>query len=190
MKGYNKLIIVGKGASGKDYLRRYLKNKGVSVSILHTTRPKRSGECHKKDYYFIDNEKFNNIKEEDSFLYTQEFEVINPKNKEKEKIQYGITKKQFYKNRIHILTPFAVESLKDYILNQCHVLYLDIDDNIRHERMSTRKNMLDEVERRITSDNIDFNDFNKYDKLIQDPNFDAEEIYMDIMFSFEIDKSS
>ena len=190
MKGYNKLIIVGKGASGKDYLRKYLKSKGLSVSILHTTRPKRSGEYHKRDYYFINNEKFDNIKQEGSFLYTQEFEVINPKTKDKEKVQYGITKKQFYKNRVHVLTPYAVNSLNDYILSQCNVLYLDIDDNTRRERMSSRKKMLDEVERRIASDNIDFKDFNNYDKIIQNPNFDAEEIYMDVMFSFELAKSS
>lgn len=190
MEGYNKLIIVGKGASGKDYLRKFFKQKDVSVSILHTTRPKRQGELHRKDYYFVSQSKFDAIEKEDSFLYTQNFNIMNPNNNEISTVSYGLTIKQFYKNRVHILTPHALKFIKPNVLNNCNILYLDIDREIRKERMIGRKKMMDQVERRLDADDNDFKDFTMYNSIITDPNFNAEDIYIDMMYSFEIAKNS
>ena len=54
MEKKEKLIIVGHGASGKDYLASELIKLGLKKSITYTTRPKRSGEEDGIIYNFID----------------------------------------------------------------------------------------------------------------------------------------
>ena len=48
----NKIILVGKGASGKDHLRKILEGRGFTYGISYTTRPPREGEIDGQDYYF------------------------------------------------------------------------------------------------------------------------------------------
>ena len=45
----NKVVIVGKAASGKDYLREYFERCGLLVCVSDTTRPKREGEIEGKE---------------------------------------------------------------------------------------------------------------------------------------------
>ena len=40
----------------------------VIASVSHTTRPKRSGEVHGKDYFFVDHATFQRMQAEDKFL--------------------------------------------------------------------------------------------------------------------------
>ena len=39
----SKIVIVGKAASGKDYFRKILADKGFKSGVSHTTRPPRKG---------------------------------------------------------------------------------------------------------------------------------------------------
>ena len=39
-----KLILVGKAASGKDFLKDRLNNKGFTIGVSHTTRLPRNNE--------------------------------------------------------------------------------------------------------------------------------------------------
>ena len=52
-----RVIIAGKGASGKDHLRKLMESRGFKYCISHTTRPKRDNESEGEDYYFIDKSK-------------------------------------------------------------------------------------------------------------------------------------
>ena len=52
----NKLVLVGKAASGKDHLRKRLMDKGLNYGISHTTRPPREGEVDGQDYFFVSEE--------------------------------------------------------------------------------------------------------------------------------------
>ena len=48
------IAIVGNSGTGKTYLSRYLGMRlGIPVIVSHTTRPRREGEIHGKDYFFI-----------------------------------------------------------------------------------------------------------------------------------------
>ena len=49
----NKVILVGQGGGGKDYLGQYLINMGFKKNIAYTTRPEREGEIDGEDYNFI-----------------------------------------------------------------------------------------------------------------------------------------
>ena len=44
MQRMNKVILVGKGASGKDHLRKILEGRGFTYGTSYTTRPPREGE--------------------------------------------------------------------------------------------------------------------------------------------------
>lgn len=48
------IAIVGNSGTGKTHLSRYMGMRlGIPVIVSHTTRPRREGEIHGKDYFFI-----------------------------------------------------------------------------------------------------------------------------------------
>ena len=49
-----KIILVGKAASGKDFLKNRLSSKGFVSGVSHTTRPARANETDGVDYHFVD----------------------------------------------------------------------------------------------------------------------------------------
>ena len=53
-----KIILVGKGASGKDYFKDFLLSKGFKTSVSHTSRPRREGEIDGKTYHFVTDKEF------------------------------------------------------------------------------------------------------------------------------------
>mgnify|MGYP000954014175 CR=1 FL=1 len=48
-----RVIIVGKGGSGKDHLRKSLSEMGYKYCVSHTSRPPRQGEEGGVDYFFV-----------------------------------------------------------------------------------------------------------------------------------------
>jgi len=63
-------IISAPSGAGKTTLVRRLLDSldGISVSISHTTRPQRRGETDGADYFFIDDEEFRKMLEDNRFL--------------------------------------------------------------------------------------------------------------------------
>lgn len=66
----NLIVISGPSGSGKTSLaRRALENlPGLKFSVSHTTRPARRGETDGVDYFFVSEEEFLKMVEEDAFL--------------------------------------------------------------------------------------------------------------------------
>jgi hypothetical protein len=57
-----KIILVGAGGSGKDFLRKKFQKRGFKYCVPYTSRPKRAGEKEGVDYYFKDDSFFvNNV---------------------------------------------------------------------------------------------------------------------------------
>lgn len=162
-----KLIISGKSGSGKDFLLRKLNQLGYSVGVKTTTRPKRQKECDGIDYIFETNQ---NFKTQDMIVW-QEF-----KNHKNDKWLYGFDKNEFGKSNIFIMTPGEIEQLNSEIRENCFVVYLDIEESIRRNRLSIRKDNNDSIERRLQADNKDFENFNEWDLKITDPEFSVEDI--------------
>ena len=162
-----KLLICGHSGSGKDFLLRQLKEKGLKASIKVTTRPKRKNEFEGVNYYFKTLNQFESL----DLLVSQDF--FNDKG---ELWKYGILKEDFNNSQAFILTPGEVRQLTPEVRKNCFVVFLDIDRSIRESRISNRQDQNDSIKRRLDADEIDFKNFTDYDLKITDPEFDVDSI--------------
>lgn len=156
MKG--KIIIVGPGGSGKDFLRKKMVNKGFEYGVSFTSRPPREGECEGVDYYYREDDFFEN--NSDIFLELQEFNGW----------KYGISKGEFSVKNLFILSPAGIKSLPDSFREDSFVIYLNPPEEIRVKRLSER-NDADSVDRRLIADRKDFFGFSDYDIVVTNENF-------------------
>ncbi len=156
-----RLIIVGKGGSGKDHLRKMLQDEGFRYCVSHTTRPPRKDETHGVDYFFIslDSAIHEFILKEQFY----EFVVFNG-------WLYGTSKEQFQRSNLFIMTPSGIAKLSPSDRKESLIVFLDIDEPIREHRLSMRKDS-DDVRRRLEADFNDFKDFTDFDERITDPFF-------------------
>ena len=155
-----KILVVGHGGSGKDFLVHKLINRGFKKCISHTTRPKRKNESDKKDYYFISEKKFKENISNNSFI---EYQVFNT-------WYYGISKKEFDECDVLIVTPHFIKQLSKKYRDNCFIIYIDIDENIRRNRLNKR-NDSDSTDRRIFEDKKLFDNFCDYDLKIKNTDF-------------------
>jgi guanylate kinase len=165
-----RIIIVGKGGSGKDHLRKELEKVGFRYCVSHTTRPPRDGEIDGEDYYFIS-------------IDSAAHEFIG-KGKFYEHVifnewVYGTSIDEFLKSNLFIMTPSGLSKMKEIDRKESVVVYLDIDEDIRRERLSKR-NDADKIERRLEADKKDFNSFTDFDYAIFDPFFSAKDPIFDL----------
>lgn len=158
--GNKRIVIVGHGGSGKDYLKQRFINKGFKPSVSCTTRPPRQGEENGKDYHFVTKEEFQTKVDENLFFEYQEFRGWG----------YGTTRKEFDTADIFIMTPPAIKELSKEDRDSSLVIFIDIDEKIRGKRLSDR-NDADSVERRIKADREMFDGFFDFDIRITDPTF-------------------
>lgn len=160
-----KLIILGKGGSGKTHLRNRLIEDGFTPIIQHTTRPIRKNEINGIDYHFrkkFDERKVNN----GSILEYQKYRDWH----------YWTTMKEFKKGDFMIVNPKSLGQLqvnleerlsKQYKLFK---IYLNPSDEIIYERLSLRRDA-DDPNRRFKQDKIDFANLVDYHLEINNPYF-------------------
>jgi guanylate kinase len=160
------LVFCGKSASGKDtlaqlVLKHYNKLR-FRKAVSHTTRPKRDGEIDGYDYHFIDDDTFEQMKEDNKFIEETSYNVNG-------KIwHYGYSKNEFKDdcNYIVILNPYGLEAfLKSEFKDNLKVVYLECDDDERMERYFARDNhktnyetLKKQYEARVKQDDNDFKD--------------------------------
>jgi len=162
-----RIILCGRAASGKDYLRKLLEESGFKYQISYTTRPPRQNEVAGKDYFFLTKEDFQDMIALDKFYEYVEFNNW----------YYGTSKEQFNTiGSVFIMTPAGLSHLSRTDRDESLVIYLDMPESIRRVRIAER-NDADTVERRIEADNKDFNDFENYDMHIENPEFTIEEFF-------------
>ena len=119
-----RIIIVGKAASGKDYLKSKFIEKGFINAISYTTRPIRENELNGKDYLFIAEEEFKS-KINNNFFY--EYNQFN-------NWYYGIPRHLFLnEGAVFIMNPSGIYKLNKSDRESSFIIYLDIDKNIRKE---------------------------------------------------------
>ena len=166
ISGKKRIILVGRAASGKDYLRKLLVDEGYKYQISYTTRPPRPNEIPNVDYFFLTEDEFKSMIDKDEFY---EYVVFN-------NWYYGTSKKQFYSNdSMFIMTPAGLSHLSQKDRDESLVIYLDAPESIRRVRMSQR-NDADNVERRIAADEKDFSEFENYDIHIDNHEFTIDDV--------------
>jgi guanylate kinase len=166
-----RLILIGKAASGKDYFQKRLVDEGWIPLRQYTTRPKRPTEVG-DEYHFVTEEEFDNIS----------YKLVSVQNFNGWK--YGFDMDEALKSDVMIFSPanffnmvydFDIKNLELSISST--VIYLDIDEYTRRERLSVRYvggSEDDSLERRLRADADDFEFFDnidgdEYQKNIQVP---------------------
>ena len=156
-----KLILVGKGASGKDHLKNRLRAKGFKTGVSHTTRPPRVNEVDGVDYHFIDEDIFTAMVKDGRFIEHMDFNGG----------WYGQTEEDFNGADVMIMSKEGLEMLPSKFREQAIVIYLDVDFLTRLERLNDRNDKNDEVHRRLRADDTQFKGFNDFDIRVTNPNF-------------------
>lgn len=155
-----RIILVGKAASGKDHARKILESKGYSYGISYTTRPPRSNEENGKNYHFVSEEVFTKMAERGDFYEHVSFNGW----------MYGTSKTHFGEKNVFIMTPSGLSKVSQADREKSFVIYFDMDDEVRRDRLSQR-NDSDSAERRLAADKIDFENFTDFDIRITNPEF-------------------
>ena len=171
-----RLIIVGKGGSGKDHLKNLLVDSGIRYSVSHTTRPARNGESDGTDYHFVTDEKFYEMANAGDFLEHVSFNGWH----------YGTSKKEFEISQLLIMTPSGLPKLGDDLRSESFVLYIDIEEDVRRKRLSTRRDA-DDVERRLAADKNDFENFSDYEARLTNPDFTIDTLMENIIMKEDED---
>jgi len=158
-----RIILVGRGTSGKDYLRKRFETKGFKYQISYTTRPPREGEVDGVDCFFITQEKADEMTQKGEWKHLIYFNNWG----------YGTTKEQFYSDDcpIFLFTPEAIELISEEDMKTSFIIYLDPPSRIIKKRLSERKMPGDTAERRYKADVKQFKNFNTYDMRITTSNW-------------------
>ena len=156
-----KTVIVGKAASGKDFLRKRMMQQGARYGVSYTTRPPRVDEVEGKDYLFISEETFLSKVSDGEFIEYQQFNGW----------YYGMTKDIFDACEVMILNVEGLAMLSEDIRRQCFVIFIDIDKDTRIERLGIRKDTDDLIWRRLEADEKQFEGFTNYELRITNPDF-------------------
>lgn len=158
----HKIVICGPGGSGKDFLRKKLENKGWKYGVLYTTRPMRSNEKFGTDYFFINDQQFNDLKESSQLVEASIFA---------HGWQYGTSLDTWNNCNLFVMSPNSLRQIKEkFTLADVFVIYLNTPEEVRRARLMSRQDA-DSVDRRLYTDNADFKDFSDFDIKIIDPNF-------------------
>lgn len=159
-----RIILVGKAASGKDFLRRKFESRNFKYAVCYTTRPPRDNEVNGTDYYFINETEASDMIERGQFY---EYTMFNG-------WIYGITHAQWNQTggeNLFIMTPTSISNISDEDRTQCFIIYTDIDIETRRHRLSKRIMPGDSLERRISADEQDFKNFTEFDIRITNSEF-------------------
>lgn len=170
-----RIILCGQGASGKDYLGAELVKAGYELPISYTTRPPRENEVDGINYKFVDESKFRSLIDNNEM-----YEYVEYRNRGKDSNQtwfYGRTKEDFYSGNLMIMTPGGIRQMSDKDRSESYVIFLNIPEDIRRERMDDRVGA-DDTERRLRTDREDFKDFTDYDYVVSNPKFIPSNIQM------------
>lgn len=154
-------ILVGKSATGKDAILRYLVNTYKYEPIVSiTSRPKRVGEVDGREYNFISYKEFKLLIKNDKLI---EYRSYNTLVDNKPEIWYYGLKKQHFDNDKNYAVILDIDGAKNFInyigKKNCVVYYINTKDEIRKIR-AMKRGSFDEIEwnRRLEDDNKVFNE--------------------------------
>jgi guanylate kinase len=139
------ICILGCSASGKSTIEEELTKYGYSKIISYTTRPIREGEENHKNYHFITKEKFIELKEDNFFGESTQYNSWF----------YGIAKEDMRSDAVAVIESFGFRQIQKLAEGEGFKItsfFIDAPERVRLKRMVDRGDNLMEIFRRIFSD--------------------------------------
>ena len=135
------LIITGPSGVGKNTIINALSKKlDFNFSVSYTTRPKRVSEVNGKDYYFISNEEFQNMINNNELVEFEEYGGF----------AYGTSRKELNQDGLVILDLEVNGATKLLNNNNDFIgLFIDIDDKELINRLKNRGHNSDFISKRM-----------------------------------------
>ena len=153
----SKYIIVGPGASGKDWMLQKMVGMGMKPMKQYTTREVRENETG-DEYHFVSEPEFMDMDNHAKFISVNFYRIG----------WYGVSYDELKNSDVAILSPANVvdifttfpELRKDFT-----IIYLAIPEEVRRERLAKRyiNKVGDDNEVRLKNDAKDFKDFSIWD---------------------------
>lgn len=149
-----KVLIVGRTATGKDYLANELKSRGMILLKSHTTRPKRSDD--EDTHTFITNEEYDAIDKSTVVAHTE----INGN-------KYFATKDDVLNCDVYIIDVNGLRQISESMPDTpVIVVYMTANEEERKKRFIKRSGLdenkaLKEYKERTESENAQFSEFEK-----------------------------
>ncbi len=145
-----------------------LKNDStISLSISCTTRPKRKGEIHKKDYFFLSDKKFSEAVKKNEFL--EHANVFG--------FRYGTLKKtieKYYKKKLDVLFDIdwqGFQQLKQTNMEVVGIFILPPSKRELIKRLKTRgRDTKSEMKKRMSMVQNEISHFPEYDYVVVNKN--------------------
>jgi guanylate kinase len=141
------LILVGPSASGKTESAKIMINRyPISRVVTCTTRAKRINEIDGFDYHFVTDAQFMNLLKHNYFAETAVYNGYC----------YGTPLNELRDDKLIILEP---QGLKSFLaLKMCKIvaIFLKTKEETRIQRMESRKDLPEDIKRRIVADRIEF----------------------------------
>lgn len=137
------IILCGASASGKTEVAKLLMSKyGIKKVVTNTTRPIREGEVNDIDYHFTSKERFLELKEQDYFVETTEYNGN----------YYGCAKNEIGDNKCVILEPEGVGNFLKLNNPSIVTFALYASKKTRRERMTSRGDLNENIIKRLNED--------------------------------------
>jgi guanylate kinase len=162
------VVLLGAGASGKDYLRDQLIARFKYKSCVSTTtRPPRPGEVEGTAYHFVSTAQFKRLRATNQLLEWDQFDGF----------YYAIEAKEFtgQDNMVMILTPHGLEKIQPAILARgfkIYKIFLEVAEPIRRTRLLHHRKYTDEqCQSRLDQDRVKFAHFSTFDLVVRNPEF-------------------
>lgn len=172
------LIITGPSGVGKNTIIDALSKKlDFNFSVSHTTRPKRVSEVNGKDYYFISNEEFQNMINNNELVEFEEYGGF----------AYGTSRKELNQDGLVILDLEVNGATKLLNNNNDFIgLFIDIDDKELINRLKNRGHNSEFITKRmeLASKQRKYKDMYHYKIENVDINTSVNEI-IDIIYKLE-----
>jgi guanylate kinase len=140
------IILIGHSASGKSVCEKELEKRGYKRIISYTTRPIRANEIQDKDYHYISDEKFLEMLNNNQLAEHTNYRSWH----------YGIAKEDCLDDRIAVIEIFGYLMLKKNPDLNIKSFYLKTSDRTRLIRMAQRGDDINEIIRRLYSDQGSF----------------------------------